>query len=193
MLELLSLYHPISWADQTQFHQLTHTSKYEKGDFLLFERDIQAKLYLVKSGVTAICSELDHTIKYLDFSYQNQFCIDIGSFSQQTPSKYCIQCLEDCEIESISYDELQNVFNVSQATERAYRLMIEERYVSLLEKSFIIENKSIRERFEWLMCEKPELFKLVPHKCIASYINIDVTNFSKLYNQLCINNGLLYS
>ena len=51
---------------------------------------------------------------------------------------------------------------------------------------------SIEERFYQLVSKRHEIFGLVQHKYIASYLNIDPTNFSKLYNNFTKNPIKLY-
>ena len=193
MEELLSLYHFIP-ADQKQFlKSKTELKEYKKGDFLLFEGDVQNKLYLVKQGILMLYYDTDKKIKVMDFAYLNRFCVDIDSFTNQTPSSYCIQCIDDCSIEIIDYPDLQNVFDQCPDIERAYRLLT-EKILSLLVKRLLNQRISgIEQRFFQVMHKRPELFKLVPHKYIASYIDIDPTNFSKLFNQYCTNGKLYFT
>lgn len=192
MVDLLSLYYFIPASDKKLFKSLTKTIAKKKEDYLLFDGDIQNELYLVKSGVAYLYDDRGAKLRVLDFSYNNRFCANFESFSDQSPSKLCIQCLTDSIIERISYDDLYTVFNESQAIERAYRMLLEKLLISMINKSIEFDSLSIEERFLLIMSKKPELFKLVPHKYIASYINIDSTNFSKLYNQYCVNNDLYY-
>jgi CRP-like cAMP-binding protein len=192
MVEVFSLYNFIPPEDKQRFKGLTDHLSVEKGDYLLFEGDIQERLFLIKSGVACLVDDRGAKLRVIDFSYNNRFCADPASFSQQTPADYCIQCLSDCHIEAIRFEDLQQVFEESPATERAYRLLLEKLYAALLDKSLKMTSLSIEERFIWVMNKRPELFKLVQHKYIASYTNIDSTNFSKLFNQYCIKNGLIY-
>lgn len=159
---------------------------------MLFDGDTQRELFMVKSGIACLYDDSGAKRNLIDFAYQNRFCADFISFSSQSPSKYCIECLSDCEVAGISYPDLQRAFDQSPAIERAYRLLLERMLVAALKKNIIDRTYSMEERFTSIMNKKPELFQLVPHKYIASYANMDVTNFSKLYNQYCVNNGLQY-
>ena len=151
MVELLSLYHPIPPNDRKLFRSLIKSQTYAKGDFLLFDGDVQSELYLVKSGVAYLYAEKEGKQKILDFAYHNRFCVDLKSFSSQEASAYCIQCIEDCEVESISYEHLEQVFDASAAVERAYRLLLERILGALLDKAMQMELLSMGERFKWIM------------------------------------------
>lgn len=183
MIEILSLYNGITNSDKRLFESKVERQKMEKGDFLLFDGEVQTNLYLVNKGLAMMYFDNDSKRQVIDFAYRNRFCVDIDSFSNQTNSIYCIECMEDSEIESISFDNLQILFNSSKDIERAFRLLTEKILASVLKRHLDLSCMSIQERFEQLISRRPELFKLVQHKYIASYLNIDPTNFSKLLNQ----------
>lgn len=190
MNDILSLYHFIPFSQRRLFPG--HTKQYKKGDFLLLDGDIQHELYLIKQGVVILCWDQDDVFKVVDFAYEHRFCVDIGSFSSQTPSSYCIQCLDDCDVEFIHYDDLERLFDAAPDVERAYRILLERILAALLKKSLTQEVMTIQQKFDWIIGTRPELFRLVPHKYIASYLNIDPTNFSKLFTQECKRGKLFY-
>lgn len=192
MVEILSLYHFIPAAQKKLFNIKLKRQTIKRGDFLLMDEEVQERLYLVKRGVLIFYFDTDKGFEILDFAYQNRFCADLDSFTNQSPSDYCIQCVVDGEVEYIHLADLESILAESPDIERAYRLLTERILVSLLKKQLNQRIMSIQQRFALLMEKQPELFKLVPHKYIASYINIDPTNFSKLYNQFCKNGGLYF-
>ncbi len=191
MIEILSLYCPISNQDKLRFKSQTINKSIKKNDYILFDGDIQEELILVKKGTLMLFYDNDGKSEVIDFAYLNRFCIDIHSFSNQTVSNYCIKCMEDCELETISYSSLQEMFDVSPGIERAYRLLLEAILASTIKRILNQHILSIQQRFDKLVETRPELFKIIAHKYIASYLNIDPTNFSKMYNN-CANKGMRY-
>lgn len=192
MVEILSLYHFIPPVEKRLFKSKIKQKNCKKGEWLLFDGEIQESLYFVRSGVLTLYFDQDKGFKIIDFAFNNRFCVDVASFSNQMPSDYCIQCLADGEIEYIAYEDLEMIFDAAPAVERAYRLLLERILAALIKKNLMLAVKSIEERFDWIMGKRPELFKLVRHKYVASYINIDPTNFSKLYKQKCLSDNLLF-
>ncbi|MES2477970.1 MAG: cyclic nucleotide-binding domain-containing protein [Bacteroidota bacterium] len=183
MVEIFSLYNSISNSEKKLFETKVEVNNFKKGEFLLIDGEIQNKLYLVENGLAMMYFDNGDKIQAIDFAYRNRFCVDVNSFSNQTKSIYCIECMEDCTIESITYDDLINVFENSRDTERAYRILTERILYSVIKRHMNLSCMSIQERFNQIINTRPELFRLVQHKYIASYLNIDPTNFSKLYNQ----------
>lgn len=192
MIEILSLYNKIPFADKKLFESSVNSIETKKGDFLLFEGDVQDHLFMIKDGVTMLYDDTGRKRRIVDVFYNNRFCANFRSFTHQIASKYCIACFSDCTIEIISREDLYQILDQSKAIERAYRVLLEKILIAALRQN---ENQKIlcmEDRFKLIMHNKPELFKLLPHKLIASYANIDVTNFSKLYNKYCMRNRLLY-
>ena len=127
--------------------------------------------------------DIDGQYEVIDFAYHNRFCLDIESFSKQIPSAFCIKCIEDCELEMISYEKLSEMFDEAPAMERAYRMLLESVLSASLKRILKQHVLSIEERFWKLIETRPELFKIAAHKHVASYLNMDPANFSKLYNE----------
>ncbi|MEL7124244.1 MAG: Crp/Fnr family transcriptional regulator [Bacteroidota bacterium] len=192
MVELLSLYNFIPSEHKQWFKSKTSLNTIKKGEFLLLDEEVQHQLFLVKQGILMMYFDTDEKMQVIDFAYQNRFCVDIDSFSSQEPSKFCIQAMNDCEVECISYEDLQHIFDQSPEIERAYRLLTERVLAAVLKKHLNRQILNIQQRFFQVMEKQPELFKLVPHKYLASYIGIDPTNFSKLFKKHCTDNKLMF-
>jgi CRP-like cAMP-binding protein len=120
------------------------------------------------------------------FTYYPNLCAIPESFSFQVPSKYFLTCLSNSEMEYLTYDTLQQVFDKSQSIERLFRRMTEAVLGGMINRHIELHSQSIEERYKTFCERSPHLLQLVPHKYIASYLGIDPTNFSKLYNSIKI-------
>jgi hypothetical protein len=98
------------------------------------------------------------------------------------PSRYYLKCLTDSKFDSIHFLELQELFEASQELERLFRKMTEAILAGVINRHIELQTSGIEERFRSFCQRSPHLLQLVPHKYIASYLNIDSTNFSKLFN-----------
>ncbi|MEM6265413.1 MAG: cyclic nucleotide-binding domain-containing protein, partial [Bacteroidota bacterium] len=155
MVNLLSLYHQIPATQQHLLSSRIKTSGFKKGDFVLVDGEVQEHLYLVKKGVLILYYDQEDMFKVLDFAYGNRFCADLDSFSNQKPSNYCIQCIQECEVELISIDDLEEIFDAAPDVERAYRILMERILTALLKKSLNQEIMTIQERFKWVIGKHP--------------------------------------
>lgn len=105
-------------------------------------------------------------------------------FHFKKPSPYSLVCISDSEMDAISFSELQILFDKSQAIERLFRKMTEAILAGMIARHIELHSLSMRERSLAFCRRSPQLLQMVPHKFIASYLGIDPTNFSKLFNQI---------
>jgi CRP-like cAMP-binding protein len=87
-------------------------------------------------------------------------------------------------MEYISYDDLQKLVDQSQQIERLFRRMAEAMLAGMIDLHIELRAMTIEERYKAFCRKNPHLLQLVPHKYIASYLGIDATNFSKLFNNV---------
>jgi CRP-like cAMP-binding protein len=160
------------------------TKVLKKGDFITVPGQIQKELYFVKRGIQMSYFEAEHKTHVIAFTYPPNLCAIPESFSFQIPSKYFLTCLTDSEMEFITFDELQKLFDQSQQIERLFRRMTEAVLAGIINRHIELHSMTIEERYKTFCQRSPHLLQLVPHKYIASYLGIDATNFSKLFNSV---------
>jgi CRP-like cAMP-binding protein len=180
--EYFRLFHEISMADYNLLTQSLETKTFKKGDFITVPGQIERKLYFVKSGVQMSYFDSDNKTHVIAFTYPPNLCTIPESFSFQAPSKYFLTCLTDSELDYVTFDELQKLLDQSQQIERLFRRMTEAVLAGLINRHIELHSMTIEERYKIFCQRSSHLLQLVPHKYIASYLGIDPTNFSKLFN-----------
>lgn len=180
--DYLRQFHPISAEDYGLLSSRMRSKSFKKGEHLVVPGQVQKELYVVKSGVQMSYFETDKKIHVIAFAYPPNLCAIPESFSLQKPSLHFLTCITDSEFDYITYDDLQQVFNQSQSIERLFRKMTEALLAGVLARHIELHSTTIKERFLTFCQRSPHLLQLAPHKYIASYLGIDPTNFSKLYN-----------
>ncbi|MGN7822944.1 Crp/Fnr family transcriptional regulator [Chitinophaga sp. 22536] len=179
-------FHDISLADYNLLTEHLQPRSFKKGESIIMPGQVQRELYFVKSGVQMAYFDTDDKTYVIDFSYFPGLCAIAESFSFQVPSKYFITCLTDSELAYLSYEQLQKLLDQSRAIERLFRRMIEAMLADMVDLHINLRAMTIEERYRSFCRKSPQLLQLVPHKYIASYLGIDPTNFSKLFNQVKI-------
>jgi CRP-like cAMP-binding protein len=183
-LAFLRSFHAINDEDYALLTSNLHTKEFKKGETIIAPGQIQRQLYFVKSGVQMVHIETGTKIHVLAFTYYPNICSIPGSFSTQMPSKYFFTCLSDGEVECLRYEDLQTIYDESRGIERLFRKINERLLEGLLNQQIQLRVLSIEERFKVFCNRSPHLLQQVPHKYIASYLDIDATNFSKLFNKI---------
>ena len=102
------------------------------------------------------------------------------SFHKRTPSEVCIETLEPCELLSISYENLQEVYRKFPATEKLGRLIVTDMFIKKDFRDFEKLEKTTREYFLEYVKMHPHMLQRVPQKILASYLNIKPETFSRL-------------
>lgn len=182
--EYFKLFYDISTADYNLLIDKLKTRTFRKGDFITVPGQVQKELYFVKSGVQMSYFDADEKTHVVAFTYFPNLCAIPESFSFQTPSKYFLTCLTNSELEYITFDELQKLFDQSQQLERLFRRMAEFVLAGIINRHIELHSLTIEERYKTFCQRSPHLLQLVPHKYIASYLGINPTNFSKLFNSV---------
>lgn len=182
--EYFKLFHDIETADYNLLTAKLKTKTFKKGDFITVVGQTQRVLYFVKSGVQMSFFDAYNKKHVVAFTYPPNLCAIPESFSFQTPSKYALTCLTDSELEYITFEELQKLFDQSQQLERLFRRMTEAVLAGMINRHIELHRMTIEERYKTFCQRSPHLLQLVPHKYIASYLSINPTNFSKLFNSV---------
>ena len=182
--EYFKQFHDISTEDYNLMADKLKTKTFRKGDFITVVGQVQKELYFVKSGVQMSYFDAGDKTHVIAFTYFPNLCAIPESFSFQMPSKYFLTCLTDSELEYITFDELQKLFEHSQQIERLFRRMTEAILAGMINRHIELHSMTIEERYKTFCQRSPHLLQLVPHKYIASYLGINPTNFSKLFNSV---------
>ncbi|MBX2915766.1 MAG: Crp/Fnr family transcriptional regulator [Cyclobacteriaceae bacterium] len=184
--EYFKRFHSITEAEYELLARRFKAKFFAKDEPLLVPGQVQREVYFIKHGVQMAYVDSGKKQHVLAFTYSPNLCANPESFHAQIPSKYFVTCLTASEAEAISFDSLQELFNKSQNLERLFRKMTEVVLAGMINRHIELHALSIEERYKIFCKRSGHLLQLVPHKYIASYLGMDATNFSKLYNQVKI-------
>ena len=161
---------------------------YKKGEIIHNIGDTCTELMFINSGL-ARAYILDENGKDKTWSLYfndenshmtNLFVIDYESFTNQTASKLAIDALEDCEIVSVNYKNVQFLYNNTKKGDRFGRLMNQEAYLHLHNLIIQRQTLSAKERFDAFVSETPHLLNKVPQYHIATFLGITPQHLSRL-------------
>jgi CRP-like cAMP-binding protein len=183
-LECLKNFHDLSLADYNLLNEKLKPVAFKKGEHIVVPGQVQKNLYFVISGVQMSYFDDEHKTHVIAFTYTPGLCAIPGSFSFQTPSKYFLTCLTESEMDYISFEELQKLFDQSAQLERLFRKFTEAILAGIIDRHMELQSLTIADRFKTFCRRSPHLLHLVPHKYLASYLSIDPSNFSKLFNNV---------
>jgi CRP-like cAMP-binding protein len=185
-LAYFRLFHPIDQASYGLLCAQFKPKSFSKGDILVAPGEIQTHLYFVSQGIQMSFLETDRREHVIAFTYPPNLCAIPESFMFQKAAPYYLKCLTDSSFNSISFDALQLLFDQSREIERLFRRMTEAVLAGMITRHIELHTLTIEQRFKVFAQRSPQLLHDIPHKYLASYLGIDATNFSKLYNSVRI-------
>lgn len=188
LLSWLQQFHPIGDDDWQEIASKLKPGFYKKGSILTNPGQVQRELFFVRDGVqmSYISDDENDKMHVMAFTYAPGLCAIPDSFMLQQPSAYSLTCLTDSRLDALRFEDLQILFDRSQQIERLFRKMSESILAGLIKRHQEWMMLSMEDRYREFCRRSPHLLRLSPHKYIASYLSIDPTNFSKLYNNIRI-------
>lgn len=182
LYEFIKSIHDIGNEEYQLFTKDFIPKEFKKGEDIIKPGQIEKQIFFTRSGVQMYYFDSNDKINILGFVSPPNFCAIPESFFYQNPAKYYLTCLTDSELDYLPFESLQKLFDKSQQIERLFRKLSESVIVGLINRQIELRSTTIEERFKAFCRRSPHLLQQVPNKYIASYLAIDPTNFSKLYN-----------
>lgn len=160
--------------------------KINKGDFFNMQSMVCSDLGLVVKGIFRIYYRDDEKQeeKNLFFFSENQFVVSFRSFITRNPCWYFIEALEDSEIISISYDNLNALYEAHPAWSKFGRLLAEQffSYAQTRTEQFVFF--SHEERYIKLLEEHPNIIARIPAYHISSFLGITNPSLSRIRKRI---------
>ena len=165
---------------------LWRTKKITKGDFFNMQSFVCTDLALITKGIFRIYYVPPKTSeeKNVYFFSEKQFLVSFRSFINQYPCYYFIQALEDAEIISINYKDLQYLYTTPTGWEKFGRLIAELffNYSQSRAEEFLFN--TAEERYIKMLGEHPNIVNRIPAYHISSYLGIKNPSLTRIKKRL---------
>lgn len=161
--------------------------KYLKGQYILQQGDIcRYECYVISGCTKTFYLDDDGQEHIIMFSIEDWWAADMGSFIDQTPADFNIQCLENTELVMFSYDTIEDLYIKVPKLERFFRRIIEKAFIASQKR--IVRNFSLTAKEQYLHFRQqyPEIEQRIPQYMIASYLGITKEFLSKIKSQLAL-------
>ncbi|WP_130736679.1 Crp/Fnr family transcriptional regulator [Flavobacterium sp. J27] len=157
--------------------------KYKKGDFIISENDMVQDVYFIHLGLVKL-SHFDSNAKefILSFAFENWWETDFSAFYNKTKATLMLQCLEDTEVYSLSYDSYLSILSkyhlANYFLEKSIKghIASQKRILSLLKST-------PKEKYEQFLKLYPTLANRIPKSVIAIYLGVSRETLSRLYKR----------
>ena len=179
LLKITSQIHPVSEALQKDLIQTLAIESIPKKTYLLKEGEVFQKMYFIEKGM-ARAFYFDEGKEHTSwFMKEGDFIISVNSFYKQVPSQENIEVLEDSIMASISYHQLQELYQKHLEFNIISRVLTEHYYSLSEERLFAMRQSSAKHRFDFFINHYPELAKRISLKQMASFLRMTPETISR--------------
>lgn len=151
---------------------------------LLRTGQTEKHLSFVEQGIVRFFIPREDNEITFSFAFDHAFVSAYDSFLLQEPSVYQLETLTETVLWSLTYHDLQDVYNKTEIGDRIGRLAAEELFVRKSKRELSLLNQTAEERYLSLFTEQPRLIQQIPLKYIASYIGITPQALSRIRKRI---------
>ncbi|WP_452226196.1 Crp/Fnr family transcriptional regulator [Lacinutrix cladophorae] len=177
---------PVSDADWQLFSSKLENRAFKKKTKLLEVGATENYISFIEKGIARFLIPKEEKEKEITFGFcfKNEFISAYDSFLTRTPSLYQIEALSNMSVWSISYADLQEVYEKTAIGNLIGRLSSERLFLIKSKREQSLLNETAKERYLNLFTERPNLIKEIPLKYIASYIGVTPQALSRIRKQI---------
>jgi CRP-like cAMP-binding protein len=152
----------------------------KKKEFLLKQGQKEEYVYFLVEGLLHQYFFKGKEMISTDFFPAGRITGGMVSFLSGEPSYYFLQAIEPCELICLSKSNLARLYQSDKKWQYIGRLILTN-YLMRQEKEIMDTIRlTMRERYVQFARNYPELIEKVPHRRIASFLNIKPETFSRL-------------
>ena len=162
---------------------LLKNQTYPKNHLLHKEGTICKNIYLVQKGIVRTFFYKEGKDITVHIAAEGEPITAIDSVISLKKSRYNVELLEDSELLSISYSELQSLLLNHPQYEKYLRMILEQLYTEGADRIEEFLFYTAKERYDNLMKSRPYLTQRVNLGHIASYLGITQETLSRIRKQ----------
>ena len=173
-----------SEPDATAILQGFERKKLPKKTNLLEAGQVAKEVYFLTKGCIRLFYEKEGNDISAYFFTEGMFAGAYDSFVGQQPSRHFIETIEDCEVLSVTFNRLQELYQAFPAMNEFVRKVLEERFVQLhqLFTSQLLD--SPEERYLNLLHHHPDLLQRIPQHQLATFLGVTPVSLSRIRHRI---------
>ncbi|TVZ51409.1 Crp/Fnr family transcriptional regulator [Dokdonia sp. Hel_I_53] len=176
----------ISNADWDLFSSKLVARSFSKKNIFLKAGTVEDHISFLQEGTVRLYIPKEDSDKEITFGFcfENQFVSAYDSFLSRNVSSHAIQALTDIKLLSITYEDLQKVYEKTKIGNLIGRLTAENLFLDKSRRLQSLLDQSAEERYLSIFKERPHLIKEIPLKYISSYIGVTPQALSRIRKRI---------
>jgi len=151
-----------------------------KGDVITREGQVERHIYFVLNGIQKSTYTHHGKEHVIAFTHPGSFCSVPDSLYSQSPSRCTLSALTTSLLLGVEYQHFEEQIGQHGQLKNLFINMLKQVLVGVIGRHYELHAYSMEERFKVFYDRSKHLINQIPRKDIASYLNIDPTNLSKL-------------
>jgi CRP-like cAMP-binding protein len=160
--------------------KFTH-NKFKQKEYMLVEGMISTHIHFIENGLVRVFHLRNgkETTTYL--SGDNGFVSSYSSFINQTKSVENIQCIENTETLSISFNDMQILYDTVPQWDKAGRILAEQNFLCLADRLLKLQSTPAKEKYlEFLKTSSDKIVRRTPLIYVASFLGMAPESLSRI-------------
>lgn len=155
----------------------------QKGELLIAEGQNAVPIFFITSGLTKLTvKDSDNAEHIVSFALEDWWETDTLAFYAQTPATLQVQCLEDCSLFVLTFENYKKLCAELPKMQHFFLEKSVASHIASQKRILALTTMSAKERFEQLLKQRPELLRRVPKSLLASYLGVSRETLSRLAN-----------
>lgn len=151
-----------------------------RGEFLKMEDTLDTNIYLIDEGSLRFFISNEDETKTIRFGYKGELVAALDSYISSRPSPLNIQAIRKTKLKVISKNAFTELVASKEYLKKAWEELLGLLILECMEREIDILTKSPQERYNRVFKRSPRLFQEIPHKYIASYLNMTPETLSRI-------------
>lgn len=159
----------------------TQQFSFKKKEHLLKEGQVCKKLYFIEKGCLRLYFINNKGVEQTtQFAIENWWMADYMSYTNQSPSQFYIQAVENSVIYAVAYADQEALIKAVPAMEKYFRLMLQKAFAASQLRIKYLYELSKEEGYHHFINLQPGFVQRIPQYMLASYLGFTPEYLSEL-------------
>jgi len=180
LFRFINKYLPVSEEEFRQYFEPAIIIRhFEKKQVITEIGQVENYFNFITSGLVRKFYKSGKEEVHTQISHEEQIILVQDSFLSRKPSDYCLEAVEDTTLISITFENLERIYSLSERMQHLGRVVVTSIIIVQDKWNAKLIKQTPRERFLDFIEKNPDLMQRVPQKYLASLLDIKPETFSR--------------